>query len=65
MAKSLHQTVSFAGGVVSPKLDARVDQQKYGTWSRSLNNMVPYKTGGMTRRVDPAKPPVAKNAFSM
>lgn len=51
MAKSLHQTVSFSGGVVSPKLDARVDQQKYGTWSRLLNNMVPYKTGGMTRRV--------------
>src|SRR5271154_3705806 len=49
MSKSLHNTTSTSGGEVSPKLDARVDQAKYGTWLRQSRNMIPYRTGGLTR----------------
>lgn len=51
MAKTRHNTLSTAGGLVSPKLDARVDQQKYGTWLRQCQNMIPYRSGGLTRAV--------------
>lgn len=51
MPTGTHNTVSMAGGIVSPKLDARVDQQKYGSWLRQCLNMIPYKSGGLTRRV--------------
>lgn len=47
--KSLHHTTSTAGGLVSPKVSARVDQQKYPTWLRQCLNMIPYKTGALTR----------------
>jgi hypothetical protein len=50
MAKSLHNTVAFAGGEWSPRLDARVDQQKYGSAQRQCLNLIPYKTGPLTRR---------------
>ena len=51
MPKSLHQTVSSAAGFWSPKLDARVDQEKYNSALRQCLNMVSYKSGGLTRRV--------------
>lgn len=50
MAKGLHNQVTFAGGEWSPKLDARVDQQKYGSAMRQQLNMISFKTGGLTRR---------------
>ena len=51
MGKSIHHSNVFSGGEVSPKVDARVDQQKYGSWLRQCANMIPYKTGGLTRAV--------------
>ena len=51
MGKSLHQTTSFVGGETSPKVDGRVDQQKYNSWLRQSLNVISYKTGGITRRV--------------
>jgi len=48
--RSIHNTTSFSGGEWSPKLDSRVDQQKYGSALRQCVNMIPYKSGGMTRR---------------
>lgn len=62
MAKSLHHTVSNSGGEVSPKLDARVDQAKYGTWLRQSRNMIPYRTGGLTRAVGTLQ--MAKTKYS-
>ena len=50
MAKSLDSLVSFNGGEVSPKLDARVDSAKYRSMMRQCQNMIPYKSGGLTRR---------------
>ena len=51
MGKSLHNTVSTSGGEWSPKLDARVDHPKYSTALRQCLNMIPYKSGGLTRRI--------------
>lgn len=50
MAEALNSQVSFSGGVVSPKLSGRVDQQKYRSALRQCLNMIPYKTGPLTRR---------------
>lgn len=50
MAKTLKNQVSMAGGEWSPKLDARVDQQKYSSALRQQLNMISYKSGGSTRR---------------
>ncbi len=47
--KSLLPHNNFAGGLVSPKLDARADQEKYGSWLRQCQNMIPYKSGALTR----------------
>lgn len=50
MGDALNSQVSFSGGVVSPKLSGRVDQQKYRSSLRKCMNMIPYKTGPLTRR---------------
>lgn len=50
MAKSIDSLVSFSSGEWSPKLDARVDQAKYRSAMRQSLNMIPYKSGGLTRR---------------
>jgi hypothetical protein len=42
--------VSSSSGEWTPKLDARVDQQKYRSALRKAVNVIPYKTGGFTRR---------------
>lgn len=47
--KSLYHIVSSAGGLVSPKLDARTDQAKYGSWLRQCRNLIPYRSGALTR----------------
>ena len=50
MGKGIHSIHTMAGGEVSPKVDARVDLSKYGSWLRQCQNMIPYKQGGLTRR---------------
>ena len=50
MAKSIDSQISFSGGEFSPRLDARVDQEKYRSAGRQLLNMIPYKQGPLTRR---------------
>jgi hypothetical protein len=50
VGKSIDSLVAFTGGEASPKVDARVDQAKYRTLMRQCLNMIPYKTGGLTRR---------------
>ena len=50
MAKSIDTQISFTGGEFSPKLDARIDQEKYKSASRQMVNMIPYKQGPVTRR---------------
>ena len=51
MPKSTYNIVSSVAGEWSPKLSARVDQQKYHSALRQSLNMIPYKSGGLTRRV--------------
>lgn len=51
MGKITDSLVNFSGGELSPKVDARVDQPKYRQGLRQCQNMMPYKTGGMTRRI--------------
>jgi len=41
---------SFNNGVVSKRLDARSDLEKYASSCRRLENMIPLVTGGVTRR---------------
>lgn len=48
--KSLLSLLSFAGGEWSSKLSARADQEKYASALRQCLNMIPYKSGGLTRR---------------
>lgn len=50
MPKSIDSLLSFTTGEVSPKIDARVDQEKYRSAMRQCLNLIPYKTGGVTRR---------------
>jgi len=50
MPKSLDSLLSFTAGEFSPRLDARADQVKYKSAMRQCLNMIPYKTGGLTRR---------------
>ena len=41
---------SFAGGEISPHLDARSDLQWYRSSCRRLENMIPRAQGGALRR---------------
>jgi hypothetical protein len=65
MAKSLDSLLNFSGGEWSPKLDARVDQQKYKAALRKCLNMIPYKSGGLTRRPGTQYVAAAKKANTM
>ncbi len=42
--------VSFNGGELSPKMDARNDTEKYSTGCRQFQNFLPLPHGGATRR---------------
>lgn len=42
--------VAFNAGEMSPKLDARIDIEKYGKGCRQMQNMIPMPHGGVTRR---------------
>lgn len=49
MPKSVLNLNNMSAGLVSPKVSSRTDQAKYGSWSRQLQNMIPYRSGGITR----------------
>ena len=49
MPKSLTSLVTFTGGEVSAKVDARIDIAKYRAMMRQCQNVIPYKSGGFTR----------------
>ena len=49
MAKATPLIVSFNGGEVSPKIDARSDLDKYYSACRTLENALPLIEGGATR----------------
>ena len=48
--KSKRSLIHFNGGEWSPKVDARVDHQKYPAACRQLQNMIPTPHGAVTRR---------------
>jgi len=48
--RSQKNLVSFNAGELSPKLDARVDTEKYAAGCRQCQNMIPMPHGGVTRR---------------
>ena len=50
MAKVSLALTSFSAGELSPKLDGRVDLQKYTQACKKLENMVVHPQGGATRR---------------
>ncbi len=50
MGKAFYNTVNFTSGEWSARLDARIDQPKYAAAQRKCQNLIPYKTGGLTRR---------------
>lgn len=47
---SKEQIISFNSGELSPKIDVRVDTEKYRSGCRRLENMIPTKYGGAERR---------------
>lgn len=47
---SNEQILSFNAGELSPKIDARIDTEKYRSGCRRLRNMIPTKYGGAERR---------------
>lgn len=49
MPKSVLNLNNLSAGLVSAKVSSRTDQAKYGSWSRQLQNMIPYRSGGITR----------------
>ena len=50
MGKTIDSQVSFSSGEFSPRLDARIDQEKYRSAGRHIQNMIPLKQGPLTRR---------------
>lgn len=62
MPKSILSLNNFTGGEISPKLDARIDQKNYSASMRTCLNMIPYKTGAITRR--PGTQHVAKTKLT-
>jgi len=50
MARVSSIITNFRTGEISPKLEGRIDLQKYNEAAQTLNNMVVYPSGGVTRR---------------
>ena len=50
MAKVRPAVLSFIGGLISPRLEGRVDLAKYGVGCRELVNAVVTPTGGVYKR---------------
>lgn len=50
MARVSTIITNFRTGEISPKLEGRIDLQKYNEAAQTLNNMVVFPSGGVTRR---------------
>lgn len=50
MARISSIVTNFRAGEISPKLEGRIDLQKYAEAAQTLNNMLVYPSGGATRR---------------
>jgi len=50
MARVSSIITNFRAGEISPKLEGRIDLQKYSEATQTLNNMLVYPSGGATRR---------------
>lgn len=50
MARVSSIITNFRAGEISPKLEGRIDLQKYSEATQTLNNMLVYPSGGVTRR---------------
>ena len=50
MGKTHPVVLSFIGGIISPRLEGRVDLAKYGVGCRELTNAVVTPTGGVYKR---------------
>ncbi len=50
MARVSSIITNFRAGEISPKLEGRIDLQKYNEATQTLNNMLVYPSGGVTRR---------------
>lgn len=50
MARVSSIITNFRAGEISPKLEGRIDLQKYNESTQTLNNMLVYPSGGVTRR---------------
>lgn len=50
MARVSTIITNFRTGEISPKLEGRIDLQKYNEATQTLNNMVVFPSGGVTRR---------------
>ena len=50
MAKTTFGFSSFTSGELSPRLDGRIDLEKYFSGSKTLENMVIHPHGGASRR---------------
>ena len=50
MARVSSIITNFRAGEISPKLEGRIDLQKYNEAAQTLNNMLVYPSGGVTRR---------------
>jgi len=50
MARVSSIITNFRTGEISPKLEGRIDLQKYNEAAQTLNNMIVYPSGGVTRR---------------
>ena len=57
------QYYSFLGGLVSQKLDERVDMDKFGKWFKVADNMRFFSTGAMQNRTGFVKVANTKNNF--
>ncbi|MEK9918072.1 MAG: phage tail tube protein [Pelagibacteraceae bacterium] len=50
MARVSSIVTSFRAGEISPKLEGRIDLEKYNEAAQTLSNMLVYPSGGVTRR---------------
>ena len=50
MARVSSIITNFRTGEISPKLEGRIDLQKYNEATQTLNNMIVFPSGGVTRR---------------
>jgi len=64
MAKATPIQTNFAGGEISPKLQGRIDLQKYGASCKLLQNFICFPQGGVTKRSGTRHVAECKNSTS-